>query len=126
MPTQIAENDNMAANNSNTTNEIKVKTIHNGEVMIHYLDQSIEYEDLCKEIRGICRFAPDSVSNLFHVLFFFYFSPILFLFFFFFLGECPRHATSLQMFSFFLCCVSLSFEQNNFLPTYHFMLYTLL
>lgn len=75
MPTQIAEND-MAANNSNTTNEIKVKTVYNGEVMIHYLDQSIEYEDLCKEIRGICRFAPESVSiaNLFYVLLFFPYS----------------------------------------------------
>lgn len=65
MPTQIVHND-MAANNSNV-NEIKVKTVYNGEVMIHYLDESITFEDLCKEIRGICRFNVDQVSSTFVV-----------------------------------------------------------
>lgn len=63
MPTQIVQSD-MAANNSSNVSEIKVKTVFNGEVMIHYLDHGIEYEDLYKEIRGICRFASDQVSQL--------------------------------------------------------------
>lgn len=43
--------------------EVKVKTVFNGEVMIHYLDNTIQYEELVKEIRGICRFGPEQVGS---------------------------------------------------------------
>lgn len=42
--------------------EVRVKTVFKGEVMIHYLDDTVQYEELCKEIRGICRFTPETVS----------------------------------------------------------------
>uniref|UniRef100_A0A336MRA6 CSON002887 protein n=1 Tax=Culicoides sonorensis TaxID=179676 RepID=A0A336MRA6_CULSO len=52
MPTQNIQDETMVQ-------EIKVKTVYSGEVMIHYIEDGITYEDLCKEIRGICRFSPD-------------------------------------------------------------------
>lgn len=52
MPTQNIQHETMVQ-------EIKVKTVYSGEVMIHYIEDGITYEDLCKEIRGICRFSPD-------------------------------------------------------------------
>lgn len=55
MPSQVG-NDSL----SNTT-EIKVKTAYNGEIMITYINENISYEQLCGEIRGICRFPPDQV-----------------------------------------------------------------
>ncbi|CAD7089192.1 unnamed protein product [Hermetia illucens] len=47
------------ANDGGNANEIKVKTAYNGEVMITYIDENITFEQLCREIRGICRFSPD-------------------------------------------------------------------
>lgn len=60
------------ANDGGNANEIKVKTAYNGEVMITYIDENITFEQLCREIRGICRFSPDQVRenmSLFIVLF---------------------------------------------------------
>jgi atypical protein kinase C iota type len=53
-------------NNDSATlqNDIKVKIAYNGEVLIFYISESITYEELCKEIRGICRFAPDQVFTM--------------------------------------------------------------
>lgn len=53
-------------NNDSATlqNDIKVKIAYNGEVMIFYISENITYEELCKEIRGICRFAPDQVFTM--------------------------------------------------------------
>lgn len=49
-------------NDSNSANtEIKVKTAYNGEIMITYINENISYDELCSEIRGICRFPPDQV-----------------------------------------------------------------
>lgn len=55
MPIQIDD--------SNQSNEIKVKTVYNSEVMIAYMDEHIQYEEFCSEIRKICRFAPDQVRH---------------------------------------------------------------
>lgn len=55
MPTQVVDN--------NST-EIKVKTAYNGDVMITYIKENISYDELCNEIRGICRFSPDQVNTL--------------------------------------------------------------
>lgn len=58
MPTQNIQDETMV-------HEIKVKTVYSGEVMIHYIEDGITYEDLCKEIRGICRFSPDFKVNIY-------------------------------------------------------------
>lgn len=55
MPTQVVNDSN------SSNNEIKVKTAYNGEVMITYINEKISYDELCTEIRGICRFSPDQV-----------------------------------------------------------------
>lgn len=49
-------------NNSNTS-EIKVKVAYNGEIMITYIQESVTYDQLCREIRGICRFSPEQVTH---------------------------------------------------------------
>lgn len=51
-------------NNDSLVNDVKVKIAYNGEVLIFYIDENITYEELCKEIRGICRFAPDQVFTM--------------------------------------------------------------
>jgi atypical protein kinase C iota type len=51
-------------NDSTLQNDIKVKIAYNGEVLIFYIAENITYEELCKEIRGICRFAPDQVFTM--------------------------------------------------------------
>lgn len=55
MPTQVVNDSN------SSNNEIKVKTAYNGEIMITYINEKIGYDELCSEIRGICRFTPDQV-----------------------------------------------------------------
>lgn len=42
--------------------DIKIKAAYNGEFMISYIPDTITYEELCQEIRVICRFPPDQVS----------------------------------------------------------------
>ena len=44
---------------SEDLNEIRVKTVFYGEVMITYIKRTIGLEQLCKEMRDICRFAAD-------------------------------------------------------------------
>lgn len=56
MPTQVMNDSNSAST------EIKVKTAYNGEIMITYIDENISFDELCNEIRGICRFSPDQVN----------------------------------------------------------------
>lgn len=63
MPIQIANESNNSGGGGGGGNEIKVKIAYNGEVMITYIDESITYEGLCREIRDICRFAPDQVGG---------------------------------------------------------------
>lgn len=58
MPTQVM-NDSM--NSAANANEIIVKTAYNGEKMITYINEGITFDDLCNEIRGMCRFSPDQV-----------------------------------------------------------------
>lgn len=56
-------------NDSNSGNtEIKVKTAYNGEIMITYINENISFDELCNEIRGICRFSPDQVSSFMPIL----------------------------------------------------------
>lgn len=52
-------------NPNENNNEIKVKTIHNAEIMIFYIEEHVSYEELCREIRGIYRFPPDQVLKRF-------------------------------------------------------------
>lgn len=54
----------MAVDNNSNHAEIKVKTAYNGEVMITYISENITYDELCNEIRGICRFSPDQVFTI--------------------------------------------------------------
>ena len=61
MPTQVM-NDSM--NSAANANEIIVKTAYNGQKMITYINESITFDDLCNEIRGMCRFSADQVSYL--------------------------------------------------------------
>ncbi|KAG4070450.1 hypothetical protein HA402_005682 [Bradysia odoriphaga] len=49
---------------NNSDNDIKVKTAYNGNIMITYVKENVTYEELCREIRGICRFSPDQVFTL--------------------------------------------------------------
>lgn len=67
MPTQVVND----SHSSNT--EIKVKTAYNGEIMITYINENISYDELCNEIRGICRFSPDQVKQI--IFTFYYFIP---------------------------------------------------
>lgn len=59
MPTQVMND----SNSGNT--EIKVKTAYNGEIMITYISENISFDELCNEIRGICRFSPDQVNHIY-------------------------------------------------------------
>lgn len=61
MPVVNSSNNN---DSSALANDVKVKIAYNGEVLIFYIDENITYEELCKEIRGICRFAPDQVFTM--------------------------------------------------------------
>ena len=58
MPTQLAND------SSNQASDIKVKIAYNGEVLIFYIEEQTTYDELCKEIRGICRFALDQVFTM--------------------------------------------------------------
>lgn len=44
------------------SSDIKIKAAYNGEFMISYIPDTITYEELCQEIRVICRFPSDQVS----------------------------------------------------------------
>uniref|UniRef100_A0A6P7F8X9 Atypical protein kinase C-like isoform X1 n=2 Tax=Diabrotica virgifera virgifera TaxID=50390 RepID=A0A6P7F8X9_DIAVI len=55
MPTQFVD-----AN----SNEIRAKIAYNGEVLVTYIDQTITLEQLCQEMREICRFPFDQVFTM--------------------------------------------------------------
>ncbi|VVC97891.1 unnamed protein product [Leptidea sinapis] len=57
MPTQLVVQDNHA-------NDIRVKTVYSGEVMITYINHSITLEQFTQEMVAICRFAPDQVFTM--------------------------------------------------------------
>ncbi|XP_023705002.1 atypical protein kinase C isoform X2 [Cryptotermes secundus] len=56
MPTQLSADAEVP--------EIRVKTAYNGEVMITYIDPHITVEQLCQEMRDICRFPQDQVFTM--------------------------------------------------------------
>ncbi|KAL1122237.1 hypothetical protein AAG570_003642 [Ranatra chinensis] len=56
MPTQLASDAEVP--------EIRVKTAYNGEIMITYIDPHITVEQLCQEMRDICRFNHDQVFTM--------------------------------------------------------------
>ena len=56
MPTQLA--------NDNNVTEIRAKICYNGEILITYVDQNITVEQLCQEMREICRFSHDQVFTM--------------------------------------------------------------
>lgn len=60
---------NLHDSNSNAT-EIKVKVAYNGEIMITYIQEVVTYDQLCREIRGICRFSPEQVYAISYMVFF--------------------------------------------------------
>ncbi|XP_058129856.1 atypical protein kinase C isoform X2 [Anopheles coustani] len=64
MPIQIANESNNSGGGGGGGHEIKVKIAYSGEVMITYIDESISYEGLCREMREICRFSPDQVFTM--------------------------------------------------------------
>lgn len=57
MPTQLVNQDNHA-------NDIRVKTVYSGDVMITYIKHNISIEEFTQEMVAICRFTPDQVCNL--------------------------------------------------------------
>lgn len=48
-------------NQDNNSNDIRVKTAYNGEIMITYIHQNITLQNLCQEMIEICRFTPEEV-----------------------------------------------------------------
>lgn len=70
MPTQVM-NDSM--NSAANANEIIVKTAYNGQKMITYINEGITFDDLCSEIRGMCRFSPDQVRIIILLSFHYYY-----------------------------------------------------
>lgn len=56
MPTQLA--------NDNSIPEIRAKIAYNGEVLITYITQSITLEQLCQEMKEICRFSQEQVFTM--------------------------------------------------------------
>lgn len=56
MPTQLARDNNVQ--------EIRAKIAYNGEVLITYVDQNITLEQLCHEMREICRFTHEQVFTM--------------------------------------------------------------
>ncbi|CAG9130678.1 unnamed protein product [Plutella xylostella] len=52
MPTQMINQDK-------NVNDVRVKTIFSGDVMITYINQNITLEEFTQEMIATCRFAPD-------------------------------------------------------------------
>ncbi|XP_049876040.1 atypical protein kinase C isoform X4 [Pectinophora gossypiella] len=57
MPTQLVSQDNHA-------NDIRVKTVYSGDVMITYINHNITLEEFTQEMVAICRFPPDQVFTM--------------------------------------------------------------
>uniref|UniRef100_A0A1B0CKH7 PB1 domain-containing protein n=1 Tax=Lutzomyia longipalpis TaxID=7200 RepID=A0A1B0CKH7_LUTLO len=58
MPTPV-----LNESNNSSSHEIIVKTAYNGQKMITYISESITFDELCEEIRGMCQFSPDQVNQ---------------------------------------------------------------
>lgn len=56
MPTQLAHDNNL--------HEIRAKIAYNGEVLITYIDQHITLDQLCQEMKEICRFHQEQVFTM--------------------------------------------------------------
>lgn len=54
MPTQLVGQDNHA-------NDVRVKTVYSGDVMITYINHNITLEEFTQEMIATCRFMPDQV-----------------------------------------------------------------
>ncbi|CAD0202748.1 unnamed protein product [Chrysodeixis includens] len=57
MPTQLVNQDNHA-------NDVRVKTVYNGDVMITYINHNINFDEFTQEMVAICRFMPDQVFTM--------------------------------------------------------------
>uniref|UniRef100_A0A2A4JC96 PB1 domain-containing protein n=2 Tax=Heliothis virescens TaxID=7102 RepID=A0A2A4JC96_HELVI len=57
MPTQLMTQDNHQ-------NDVRVKTVYNGDVMITYINHNINFEEFTQEMVAICRFLPDQVFTM--------------------------------------------------------------
>ncbi|NP_001036923.1 atypical protein kinase C [Bombyx mori] len=57
MPTQLVNQDNHV-------NDVRVKTVYNGDVMITYINHNITFEEFTHEMVATCRFAPDQVFTM--------------------------------------------------------------
>lgn len=70
MPSQILNDGSGAGSLNNAAsllgaspNCITVKTAYNGQIIITTINKNITYEELCYEIRNICRFPIDQVTS---------------------------------------------------------------
>lgn len=57
MPTQLVNQDNHA-------NDIRVKTVYSGDIMIIYINQNITLEEFTREMVATCRFPPHQASKV--------------------------------------------------------------
>lgn len=57
MPTQLVNQDNHQ-------NDVRVKTVYSGDVMITYINHNINFEEFTQEMVAICRFLPDQVFTM--------------------------------------------------------------
>ncbi|EDW32557.1 GL11705 [Drosophila persimilis] len=71
MPSQILTDGSSGAGSlnsasllANTPNSITVKTAYNGQVIITTINKNVSYEELCYEIRNICRFPIDQAFTI--------------------------------------------------------------
>ncbi|XP_068617567.1 atypical protein kinase C isoform X2 [Battus philenor] len=56
MPTQLVQD--------NHANDVRVKTVYSGDVMITYINHNITLEEFTQEMIAICRFLPDQVFTM--------------------------------------------------------------
>ncbi|XP_013140901.1 PREDICTED: atypical protein kinase C isoform X4 [Papilio polytes] len=56
MPTQLVQD--------NHANDVRVKTVYSGDVMITYIKHNITLEEFTQEMIAICRFLPDQVFTM--------------------------------------------------------------
>lgn len=55
MPTQLVNQD------VQHVNDIRVKTVYSGDIMIIYINHNITLEEFTREMIATCRFPPDQV-----------------------------------------------------------------
>ncbi|XP_064292420.1 atypical protein kinase C-like isoform X1 [Plodia interpunctella] len=54
----------MPVSQDNHTNDVRVKTVYSGDVMITYIKHNITLEEFTQEMVAICRFPPDQVFTM--------------------------------------------------------------